>query len=98
MSPTKGGKAAPETATDRLSRLLTMVPWLVNRQGIDLQQAADELGITPQQLETDLRLLYLCGYGQMTDELIDASGRAGGCSSPTPTPLPARSDSGETRR
>jgi proteasome accessory factor C len=27
---------AQETATARLSRLLTMVPWLVNRQGIDL--------------------------------------------------------------
>ena len=77
MSVTKRGKPAPETATDRLSRLLTMVPWLVNRQGIDLQQAADELGITPQQLETDLRLLYLCGYGQMTDELIDAQWEGG---------------------
>lgn len=63
---------SPETATARLSRLLTMVPWLVNRQGIDLDQAADELGISVQQLETDLRLLYLCGYGQMPDELIDA--------------------------
>ena len=62
----------PETATDRLARLLTMVPWLVARQGIDLDQAAAELGISVEQLETDLRLLYLCGYGQMPDELIDA--------------------------
>jgi proteasome accessory factor C len=77
VSSTSRGKPTPETATDRLSRLLTMVPWLVNRQGIDLQQAADELGITPQQLETDLRLLYLCGYGQMTDELIDARWEGG---------------------
>ena len=42
---------APETATDRLSRLLTMVPWLVNRQGIDLAEAAAELGVTEKQLE-----------------------------------------------
>jgi proteasome accessory factor C len=77
VSATRRAKPAPETATDRLSRLLTMVPWLVNRQGIDLQQAAEELGITPQQLETDLRLLYLCGYGQMTDELIDAQWEGG---------------------
>jgi proteasome accessory factor C len=69
--------SAPETATARLSRLLTMVPWLVNRQGIDLQQAASELGITVAQLETDLRLLYLCGYGQMPDELIDAQWEGG---------------------
>lgn len=64
--------SAPETATARLTRLLTMVPWLVNRQGIDTEQAAAELGITVEQLDADLRLLYLCGYGQMPDELIDA--------------------------
>jgi proteasome accessory factor C len=69
--------SAPETATARLSRLLTMVPWLVNRQGIDLDQAAADLGITANQLETDLRLLYLCGYGQMPDELIDAQWEGG---------------------
>ena len=66
-----------ETATDRLGRLLTMVPWLVNRQGIDVEQAAADLGISPEQLETDLRLLYLCGYGQMPDELIDAEWEGG---------------------
>ena len=69
--------SAPETATARLSRLLTMVPWLVNRQGIDLDRAAAELGISATQLETDLRLLYLCGYGQMPDELIDAQWDSG---------------------
>jgi proteasome accessory factor C len=66
-----------ESATDRLSRLLTMVPWLVNRQGIDLDSAAADLGISVDQLETDLRLLYLCGYGQMPDELIDAQWEGG---------------------
>jgi proteasome accessory factor C len=69
--------SAPETATARLSRLLTMVPWLVNRQGIDLERAAADLGITVTQLETDLQLLYLCGYGQMPDELIDAQWEGG---------------------
>lgn len=63
---------APESALNRLSRLLTMVPWLVNRQGIDLDEAAADLGITVEQLTSDLELLFLCGYGQMPDELIDA--------------------------
>jgi len=67
----------PETATARLSRLLTMVPWLVNRQGIDLEEAAAGLGVTPAQLEADLNLLFLCGYGQMPDELIDARWEGG---------------------
>ena len=52
---------ATESATARLARLLTMVPWLVNRQGIDLRQAADDLGVSVEQLEADLNLLFLCG-------------------------------------
>ena len=67
----------PETATARLARLLTMVPWLVNRQGIDLPQAADDLGVSVEQLEADLNLLFLCGYGQMPDELIEADWEEG---------------------
>ena len=66
-----------ETATARLARLLTMVPWLVNRQGIDLAEAAEDLGVTTTQLEADLRLLFLCGYGQLPDELIEADWEGG---------------------
>jgi proteasome accessory factor C len=66
-----------ESATARLARLLTMVPWLVNRQGIDLRQAADDLGVSVEQLEADLNLLFLCGYGQMPDELIEADWEEG---------------------
>jgi proteasome accessory factor C len=69
--------APQETATARLARLLTMVPWLVNRQGIDLVQAAADLGVSTEQLEADLRLLFLCGYGQMPDELIEADWEGG---------------------
>lgn len=70
-------RRTPESATDRLSRLLTMVPWLVNRQGIDLAEAAAGLGVSERQLEDDLQLLFMCGYGQMPDELIDAQWEAG---------------------
>ncbi|KGN38677.1 helix-turn-helix transcriptional regulator [Knoellia subterranea] len=68
---------AAETATNRLARLLTMVPWLVNRQGIALEEAADGLGVSVAQLEADLNLLFLCGYGQMPDELIEADWEEG---------------------
>lgn len=71
------GRRTQESALDRLSRLLTMVPWLVNRQGIELDSAAEGLGITVDQLESDLSLLFLCGYGQMPDELIDAEWEGG---------------------
>ncbi len=69
--------APQETATARLARLLTMVPWLVNRQGIDLEEAAADLGVSTEQLEADLQLLFLCGYGQMPDELIEADWEGG---------------------
>lgn len=73
----RGARRVPESATARLARLLTMVPWLVNRQGIDLAEAAVGLGVSEDQLEDDLRLLFLCGYGQMPDELIDAQWEGG---------------------
>lgn len=66
-----------EPATARLGRLLTMVPWLVHRQGIDMDTAAQELGVSPEQLEADLSLLFLCGYGQLPDELIEADWEGG---------------------
>lgn len=67
----------PESATTRLSRLLSIVPWLVNRQGIDMAEAARELGVSAEQLQADLELLFMCGYGPMTDELIDVSTEGG---------------------
>ena len=54
-----------------------MVPWLVNRQGIELEEAARGLDVTVEQLESDLNLLFLCGYGQMPDELIEADWEEG---------------------
>ncbi len=66
-----------ESATTRVERLLTMVPWLVSRQGIEIERAAAGLGITEEQLTADLDLLFMCGYGPMTDELIEASYEGG---------------------
>lgn len=67
-----------ESATDRLGRLLTMVPWLLNRQGIDLDQAATEFGVSQDQVVDDLQLLFVCGTpGHMPDDLIDASWESG---------------------
>jgi len=68
----------PESATARLSRLLTMVPWLVNRQGIDIDEAATELSVSRAQIEADLNLLFVCGTpGHMPDDLIEAEWEQG---------------------
>lgn len=66
-----------EPATARLSRLLAMVPWLVHRQGIDLTAAAQGLGVSEDQLRSDLELLFMCGYGPMPDELIEVESEGG---------------------
>jgi proteasome accessory factor C len=65
-------------ATARLSRLLAMVPWLLNRQGVPLTEAARHFGITEDQLVKDLELLFVCGMpGHMPDDLIEAEWDSG---------------------
>ncbi len=59
-------------ATDRLSRLLALVPYLVSRQGIPLAEAAAEFDISQAQLVKDLELLFVCGTpGHLPDDLIE---------------------------
>ena len=68
----------PETATQRLGRLLDMVPWLVQHRGVPIAEAAREFGVTPEQVVEDLQLLFVCGtpgYGHA--ELIDAEWDSG---------------------
>ena len=67
-----------ESATTRLSRLLTMVPWLLRRQGVDIEEAAREFGVSREQVEADLMLLFVCGTpGHMPDDLIEAEWEGG---------------------
>jgi len=66
------------SATARLSRLLAMVPWLLQRQGVPLAEAARHFRITEDQLVKDLELLFVCGTpGHFPDDLIDASWDSG---------------------
>ncbi|MBW3085404.1 Protein PafC [Austwickia sp. TVS 96-490-7B] len=66
-------RSRQESASDRLARLLTMVPWLLNRPGIAIEDAAAQLQVSPEQVESDLELLFLCGMpGGMPDDLIEA--------------------------
>lgn len=73
VAPPGSARTAPETATQRLGRLLAMVPWLLRHQGVSIEEAALEFGVTPAQVESDLELLFLCGTpGYTHAELIDA--------------------------
>lgn len=60
------------TSADRLARLLNLVPYLLARPGIRLDEAAGDLGISERQLREDLELLWVCGLpGYGPGDLID---------------------------
>ncbi|SFS70159.1 helix-turn-helix transcriptional regulator [Saccharopolyspora flava] len=62
------------SATQRLPRLLALVPYLLSRPGIPIADAAADFGVTPQQLRKDLELLWMCGLpGYGPGDLIDLS-------------------------
>jgi proteasome accessory factor C len=62
----------PRASADRLGRLLNLVPYLLARPGIEVAEAAADLGITERQLREDLELLWVCGLpGYGPGDLID---------------------------
>lgn len=62
------------SATERLPRLLALVPYLLSRPGIAVTEAAADFGVTEQQLRRDLELLWMCGLpGYGPGDLIDLS-------------------------
>ena len=77
MPPEVPGRAgyprkAPEKASERLRRLLTVVPYLVRNQGTGVSDAAALFGMSEPELLADLDLLFVSGlppYGP--GDLID---------------------------
>ena len=59
-------------SSERLGRLLNLVPYLLARPGVPIAQAAADLGATEAQLRDDLELLWVCGLpGYGPGDLID---------------------------
>ncbi|WP_197022339.1 helix-turn-helix transcriptional regulator [Candidatus Blastococcus massiliensis] len=61
--------------TDRMTRLLALVPYLTARpEGVALAEAARDFSVTERQLRNDLELLWMCGLpGHGPGDLIDLS-------------------------
>jgi proteasome accessory factor C len=53
-----GGAARPPTATDRLQRLLALVPYVVSREVVGMAETAAAFGVTERQLVDDLNMLW----------------------------------------
>ena len=61
-----------DTAAQRLSRMLALVPWLAEHDGVTIAEAAHHFEVSEKQLEDDLWLVIMCGVpGYMPDQLID---------------------------
>jgi len=59
--------------TDRMTRLLSLVPYLTARpEGVAVAEAARDFGVTERQLRSDMELLWMCGLpGYGPGDLID---------------------------
>ncbi|GAA1908908.1 WYL domain-containing protein [Nocardioides lentus] len=61
-----------QPALDQVGRLLRLVPYLNRRGSVPLDHAATDLGVSREQLDRDLRVLFMCGLpGGYPDDLID---------------------------
>ncbi|WP_051265039.1 helix-turn-helix transcriptional regulator [Nakamurella lactea] len=61
-----------ETAAQRLSRVMSMVPYIARRPGVSMTEIAAEYGVEVEQVTADLNLLMVCGLpGYYPDDLID---------------------------
>ena len=66
MTPGSGGAKA------QVARLLRLVPYLHARDQVRVDEAAADLDTTPEQLVSDLKVLFMCGLpGGYPDDLID---------------------------
>jgi proteasome accessory factor C len=59
-------------AGPRLRRVLALVPWIADRPGVALADAAARFGVSERELQQDLELLPLCGLPPYTpDRMIE---------------------------
>jgi proteasome accessory factor C len=58
-------------ATDRLRRLLVMLPWLMERGTVPVAEVAERFKIDETSLVRDLELVAMCGLPPYVDEMID---------------------------
>ncbi len=68
----RGRSVRKRTSEDQLKRMLQLVPFLVHNQGLHIQDVAARFGITPAELESDLRILICSGLPEgYPDDLLD---------------------------
>jgi len=67
-----GGARGVGGAQSQLQRLLSLVPYVLARPGVAVNQVAEEFGVTDAQVLRDLNVLWFCGLpGLMPGDLIE---------------------------
>jgi proteasome accessory factor C len=66
------GDGVSQNASDRLARMLSLVPYITRRPGVSIGELAREFAVSREQISADLDLLMVCGLpGYYPDDLID---------------------------
>jgi proteasome accessory factor C len=59
-------------AQDQVERMLALVPYLRVREGIHVEEVAQDFGVPPAQIVKDLKVLWYCGLpNSVTGDMID---------------------------
>jgi proteasome accessory factor C len=64
-------RRGPRPTSDRLRRLLVMLPWLMERGEVPLAEMAARFDLTEQELVKDIELVAMCGLPPFVDEMVD---------------------------
>jgi proteasome accessory factor C len=64
-------RRGPQPTSERLRRLLVMLPWLMERGEVPLAEMAERFDLSEEQLVKDIELVSMCGLPPFVDELID---------------------------
>jgi len=63
---------APVGAGAQVARLLALVPYVLTRREVSVEEAARDLGATPKQIVSDLNVLMFCGWpGYLPGDYIE---------------------------
>lgn len=65
------GRKGPKPTSERLRRLLVMLPWLMERGEVSLAEMAAQFSLSVAELVKDLELAAMCGLPPYQDELVD---------------------------
>ncbi|MEO5899763.1 MAG: WYL domain-containing protein [Ilumatobacteraceae bacterium] len=70
MSPAPG-RRGPRPVSERLRRLLVMLPWLMERGHVSVAEMSARFEVDEGELVRDLELAAMCGLPPFVDEMID---------------------------